>query len=542
MKVHQSLPQNEAFFGYYAKLIPTLFKVGYLSQAFSACIETYILYSILLPKFEGVVSSPGSAALIGALFLVALLEVGLRSSAAFSVRAILHRKFSGLDLPMSAFIFALSGSLLLCSIVLHIEGSKEAVELNAGAPTLEDPAHIESSGQTEAAALLRSYSQDSATVAATYSSRLKATRAAEAAKQRAYLSKRGATASGSAELQAKGAEKLAKLEEERAAKFERILESKAANLERIKSRQFSAADEIGGRNKKQLERSETRTATYSSYLSIFSVLTVLFFLLTIALNEVHKKGSGIEEVAIPHQYQFEEPVLSKLSTALSGKFQYHARRAIDRLEDSTPAPGAPLTPHPLYDWAGLTPQRVTVQTRERKHPGGRGGSSSANTANTRAEDGSKQAPYLNGKHPGGGGDGGGVSFVATKQTPGGGGAANRPTTTSSNGGGGSLAGVLLGGENRGPGFGENSGERSAEGGANGREVFYFVDKDKAAHTIEHNGKHYTLRDVNSFITTYTKRAAAARKEGNEATLSARLEALAYWESRREELLQVMQIA
>lgn len=535
MKIHQSLPQNEAFFGYYAKLIPTLFKVGYLSQAFSACIETYILYSILLPKFEGVVSSPGSAALIGALFLVALLEVGLRSSAAFSVRAILNRKFSGLDLPMSAFIFALSGSLLLCSIVLHIEGSKEAVELNAGAPPLEDPAHIESSGQTEAAALLRSYSQDSATVAATYSSRLKATRAAEAAKERAYTSKRGATASGAAALNAKGAERVAKLEEERAVKFEALLERKAANLERIKSRQFSAADEISGRNKKQIERSEVRTATYSSYLSIFSVLTVLFFLLTIALNEVHKKGSGIEEVAIPHQYQFEEPVLAKLSTALSGKFQYHARRAIDRLEDSTPAPGAPLTPHPLYDWAGLTPQRVTMQTRERKHPGGRGGSSSANTANSTAAEGSKQAPHINGKHPGGGG----VSFVATKQTPGGGGGANRPTTTSSNGGGGSLAEALLGGANRGPGLGANI---AAVGDANGRETFYFMDKDKAAHTIEHNGKHYTLRDVNSFITTYTKRAAAARKEGNEATLSARLEALAYWESRREELLQVMQLA
>lgn len=541
MKVHQSLPQNEAFFGYYAKLIPTLFKVGYLSQAFSACIETYILYSILLPKFEGVTGNPGGAALIGALFLVVLLEVGLRSSAAFSVRAILHRKFSGLDLPMSAFIFALSGSLLLCSIVLHIEGSKEAVELNASAPTLEETAHIESSGQTEAAELLRAYSQDSATVAATYSSRLKATKAAEAAKERAYLTKRGATSSGAAELQAKGADKFAKIEEDRAAKFEALLNSKAANLERIKSRQFSAADEIGGRNKKELERSETRTATYSSYLSTFSVLTVLFFLLTIALDEIHKKGSGIEEVAIAHQYQFEEPVLSKLSTALSGKFQYHARRAIDRLENSTPAPGAPLTPHPLYDWAGLTPKRIAMQTRERKHPGGLPGYSSANTVNSGGGDGRKQAPYLNGKHPGGGGDGGGVSFVATKQTPGGGGAANKPTTISSNTPGGSLGETLLKGANRGPGFTENTGERSAEGGS-GREVFYFVDKDKAVHTIEHNGKHYTLRDVNSFITTYTKRAAAARKDGNQVTLSARLEALAYWESRREELLHVMQIA
>jgi hypothetical protein len=364
---------------------------------------------------------------------------------------------------MTAFIFALSGSLLVCSLVLHVEGSREAVELNASAPPLEDPAHIESSGQSEAAALLRAYSQDSATVAATYSSRLKAAQAAEAAKQRAYLSKRGATAGGSAGLNAKAAERLAAIEEERGAKFERLLETKAANLERVKSRQFSAADEIGGRNKKRLQTSEERVNKYSSYLSTFSVLTVVFFLLTIVLDEIHKRGSGIQEIAIPHQYQFEEPVLSKLSKALSGKFQYHARRVIDRIEDSTPAPGAPLTPHPLYDWSGLTPRRVTMQTRERKQP-----------------------PYMNGKHNGSGGDDGGGVFVATKQTPGGGGSANRPTTTPENGGGERLAEEILGSAM----FSKNSAarvanstENSAGGDANTRETFYFVDKDKAAFSI-----------------------------------------------------------
>jgi hypothetical protein len=419
----------------------------------------------------------------------------------------------------------------LCSIVLHLEGSKEAIEANSAAPPLEATVHIEQSGQTEAAAILRAYSQDSATIAATYSSKIKASKTAEEAKERAYLSKRGATASGAAAIRAKAAEKVARLEDERGAKLEALLERKTANLDRVKSRQYSAADEVSGRNKKQIERSEARVATYSSYLSTFSVLTVLFFVLTIALNEIHKKGSGIQEVAIPNQYQFEEPLLSKLTTALSGKLEYHARRVIDKIEESTPAPGAPLAPHPLYDWEGLTPLRVTMQTRERKHPGG----SNTYGANRPAVDERKQAQTINGKHPGKGGDEGGVSFVATKQTPGGGGGANRPTNSSSAPAVGSLSEVLLGG----PTFAANSG---GPGIANGREVFYFVDKDKAAHTIEHKGKHYTLRDVNSFITTYTKRVDAARREGNEATLSARLEALAYWESRREELLRAMQIA
>ena len=517
MKIHKTLPRDEQFFGYYARLIPTLFKVGILSQVFSALIETYILYSILRPKFQGVTSSPETAALLGALLLVALLEIGLRTTAAFSVRAVLYRKFRGLDLPMTVFIWALAGSLLVCSLTLHIEGAREAVEANSQAPQLEETAHIETSGQAEAVALLRAFSQDSGAIAATYAARIKSTRAETAAKERAYLTRRGATSAGAAEIRAKGEAKVAGLEAERGAKIERALERKDGRLERIKTRQFSAADEINSRNKNRLERAENRLSKYSSYLSVFSVLTVLFFLLTIALNEVHKRGSGIEEVAIASQYHFEQPVFAKLTTAVNDKFQYHARRAIDRLEDSIPAPRAPLAPHPLFDWGGLMPERVAMQTRERRY------------ANSPAGDERKQPPAINGKHndraaqtgvePPADDDGG--LFVATKRTPptpaGSGGSANRAPA-------GSMAAAILG----------------SDGSANTREYFYFVDKDRAHFTIEHKGRHYTMRDINSFVTTYERRAAEARKRGNDTALKSREEALQYWKGRREELLRKMQ--
>ena len=577
MKINKSLPQNEEFFGYYAKLIPTLFKVGFLSQLFSAAIETFILYSILRPKFQGVTEYPERAALLGALLLVALLEVGLRSSAAFSVRAILYRKFKGLDLFMTLFIFILCGALLLCSVVLHIEGSKEAVEVNAGAPALEQTAHIETSGQSEAAGLLRSFSQDSGAVAATYAARMKSTRAEYQAKERAYNSKRGATGAGAAAIRAKGEAKIAALEAERGEKFERLLERKDSRLERVKTRQFSAVDEIGGRNKKRLERAEERVDKYSSYLSTFSVLTVVFFLLTIALNEIHKKGAGIEEVAIASQYHFEQPVFAKLATAVNDKFQYHARRAIDRIEESTPGPRAPLAPHPLYDYSGLMPERVAMQTRERQHTA----LPPTNSANSQGGEERKQEKHyeyfdtkmpqigerkqptsLNGKHNGSGAQTGakpgedenGGLFVATKQTPNGGGGANRggngSGNTANSAPAGGLAAAILGNDNsqeRPPAFSENSaagdgGNAAQTANANSREYFYFVDKDKAAYTIEHNGKHYGLRDVNSFVNTYTKRAEAARKQRNEEALRSREEAVAYWQSRRAELLKKMQAA
>lgn len=360
MKIHRTLPKNEGFFGYYAALIPTLFKVGFLSQIFSAIIETYILYVILYPKFAGAIDNPTGAAILAALLLVALLESGLRVGSTYAARAILHRRFSGLDLVMTFCIFALSVSLLICSLTLHIEGSKEAVEISAGEVKRETTGQIDSTGQKEVAGLLRSYSQDSATVSATYAGQIKAVKRANAARVSAYVSSKGATGAGAAAIRAEGAEKIAALETERAARFASLLDGKNANLQTVQGRKNSAVDEITERNRKKEAAQESKVGKYSSYLSVFSVLTVVFFLLTIILHEVYQKGSGINQVAIPTQYHFDPGVWSKFANAVSDKFQYHARAAIEVIERSTPQPAAPLEPHPLYEWDGLTPGRLAA--------------------------------------------------------------------------------------------------------------------------------------------------------------------------------------
>lgn len=529
MKIHSTLPAKTAFFGYYARLIPAIFKVGFLSQLFSAVIETYILYAILRPKFDGI-QAPGAAALIGALFLVVLLEVGLRTGAAFSVRAILHRKFSGLDLPMTIFIFLLSGSLLLCSIVLHIEGAREAVEVSSTSPAIESAAEINKAGANEVEALLRTFSQDSATIATAYGAKIKAAKIEAGAQERKYRAKKGATERGAAEIRAKGEARRAALEVERAEKLQAAQERKEGRLDRIKNRQFSAADNVEARNERARKREEERLNKYGSYLSIFSVLTVVFFLLTIALNEIYKKGSGLEEVPIASQYQFEPGLASKFLSAIEDKFQAHARRAIERIEESIPAPRVPLTPHPLYDYSGLEPERVAMQTRLRPEIGG-----GANTAPA-DQQGRKQEGGLNGKHHAGadqsgtspGEDENGGLFVAATKTPGGGGGGNKQPeqqeNSTNNGGSGSLAAAILGGK---------------QTAANGAQIAYI---ERPTFTIEHNGKHYTLRDVNSFITTYTRRAETARKQGNREALKTREEALQYWNTRRAELLKKMEAA
>lgn len=365
MKIHRTLPKNEGFFGYYAGLIPALFKVGIISQIFSAIIETYILYVILYPKFQGAINNPTGAALLTALLLVALLESGLRVGSTYAARAVLHKRFKGLDGWMTGFIFLLSIALLVCSLTLHVEGAKEAVEISAGEVKRETTGAIDSTGQKEIAGLLRSYSQDSATISATYAGQIKAAKRANAARVSAYVSSRGATSAGAAAIRAEGAEKVAALETERGQRFASLLDTKNANLQTAQSRKNAAADAIEARNNKKEGRHESKVGKYSSYLSVFSVLTVVFFLLTIVLFEIYTKGSGINQVAIPTQYHFDPSVWSKFTNAVSDKFQYHARAAIERIERSTPQPGAPLEPHPLYEWDGLTPARLAAGAAKR---------------------------------------------------------------------------------------------------------------------------------------------------------------------------------
>jgi len=367
MRFYHSLPQNKPFFQYYAGLIPALFKVGYLSQVFSAAIELFILLSILRPKFEAA-NVPSIAAPITAAALVLLLEGGLRTGAAYSVRAVLNRKFSGLDLPMTVFVWVLAAALLVCSLTLHIEGAKEAVEANAAPPRIENTAHTEQAAAAEQAAANRNFSRDSSAIMATYGAQIEAAKVEGKARARAATARKGGTYAAAMVEQAAAAAKVAELEQGRAAALAAAMDRANATTAAARERRDAAAARIEGRNDKERTRSEAKTEKYSGYLSVFSVLTVVFFLVTIALNEIHKKGSGIESVAITSPYHFEPGVLAKFWAAISEKFQYHARTTIDRIEYHTPTPPPPHTPNPVFDWQKLGQGTAPLTTRERIAP------------------------------------------------------------------------------------------------------------------------------------------------------------------------------
>ena len=155
MKTLFSLPKDEAFFNRYATLIPTLRKLGGLSQIINAITEIGIIYAVtfsMLTEFWGAYAAPLSvfAAVVG----VFVIEGGLRKFLPFAARAILHKRWQGLDRWMSGFILVTCISLFAVSLTLSFRGSKAMVEAASPVPDQKTTTALDTAlttGKVEAA-------------------------------------------------------------------------------------------------------------------------------------------------------------------------------------------------------------------------------------------------------------------------------------------------------------------------------------------------------------------------------------------------------
>jgi hypothetical protein len=155
--------------------VPTLFKVGFIAQLISAVTEITIIYALIFNSLQDF--SPGYArvmSIVGAVIGTALLEVGLRKFTPYSIRAILYRKFSGLDLVMSIFIFLATLGLLGASGYLSFTNSKEIVRSVAPAPDLQTDDQVKEEYALQLANVNSQYSSDSAAIAGRYADQVTA--------------------------------------------------------------------------------------------------------------------------------------------------------------------------------------------------------------------------------------------------------------------------------------------------------------------------------------------------------------------------------
>lgn len=368
MKFQYSLPKDEAFFKDYAGLTPTLNKLGYLAQVLSALTEFGLIYALIESSLKDFfpIAAP-LAGLFGAVVGTAFLEVGLRKFIPYSVRAILYKRFAGLHLFVTSFIFAVTLGLLGASGYLSFQGSKELVKITAPKPKLESLAPVDSLAQVQREAALRQYAADSLEVVQRFALPLSAAKEKHSAKlaqealalkrwearERAeggrYATQKAAVKTRIAAIQAQQAEELASMEADKAQALGAALKARNKALEGIEVERQKQRQKLEGKNTQAEAHNAQQVKKYGGGLAYFTLIALGVLLLSIAIDEIHKKGAGIEEAALPNQYYFSQSIYGEFMAMLSDKMNYHFRAFIRRMAASTPQAQAPEEAPELWD-------------------------------------------------------------------------------------------------------------------------------------------------------------------------------------------------
>lgn len=371
MKTFLSLPTDKAFFNRYARLIPALKLSGYLGQVVSALTEIAVLYTAIHASL--VFFSPSFAPLgatVGALLGVVIIEAGLRVLLPYSARAVLYRRFSGLDLVITAIVFVACAVLLSAGTLMSYHGSRDVVDAVKPTPQLHNNKQAEDKYMQAERNTLQQYRADSTEIAQRYAAQSNATKAQYAAViaqvtgqiQTLEAKERAGQRFSTAKAQAR--ERLATAESDQAAKLAALETDKAKELSAATSRKTSALakatteleqakQKTERANAKTVSDGDRKTNRYKGGLSWFTVICHLVLIVSIAVDETFKKGSGIEDKVLPTQYDFSGSVMSELLHALSGRWNQFIRSRIRRIEESTPPPPLPLSPNELYSLENL---------------------------------------------------------------------------------------------------------------------------------------------------------------------------------------------
>jgi hypothetical protein len=380
MQFQYSLPKNEAFFRDYAGLTPTLTKLGYLAQVVSALTEFGVIFALIEASLKDFFPTVAPlAGLLGAIVGTAFLEVGLRKFIPYSVRAILYQRFTGLHAFISTFVFAVSIALLGASGYLSFQGSKELVRITAPRPQLASLAPVDSLATLQREDVLRQYSADSlsqvqrfapalAAIRKKYSAQLeqeylslKRLEARERSEKRRFSTQKGQINARIASIQATQAGELARMEEDKAKALGKALEARNNALGDIASERTKQRDKVELQNTQAEAHTAGQVRRYGGGLAWFTVICMVVLLLSIGIDEIHKKGSGIEEAALPNQYYFSQSIWGEFSSMLSDKVNFHCRAFIRKLAQSTPQPPEPGAAPELWD--------IPSQTIKRKETG-----------------------------------------------------------------------------------------------------------------------------------------------------------------------------
>jgi hypothetical protein len=253
---------------------------------------------------------------------------------------------------------------------MSYHGSRDVVDRIKPKPKLAGTAAAErDQGQAEQNAL-NAWRTDSAEIAGRYGAQLDATKAQYAAliaqasgklqsieaKERPgqrFTSAKNQAREQLATLESDQAGKLAVLQTEKSKEMSAAAGRKTAALVNASKTLETAKQKVDQANSKTVAETDQRTNRYKGGLSWFTIICHLLLIVSIALDEIHKKGSGIEPKVVPTQYDFSDSVLGELFHALSCRWNQKVRSFIRGIEERTPPPPLPLSPNELYSMDNL---------------------------------------------------------------------------------------------------------------------------------------------------------------------------------------------
>lgn len=376
MKTYTTTPQTEegkTFFSRYAGLVPTLFKIGILAQIISFVTEIGGINAVIestLSDFDPVLAA--SVSILGAIIGAGLLEIGLRKFVPYAIRQVLYERWDTKeDAWMTVFIIFCSCLLIAGSGVLSFNNSKNMVREYMPPPELKTTDQAKGNFEDTRLQAYEDFRIDSTEIANRYASQISAIKSSYKSKVTAkwqeyhkwrdretanikYTTKKNNIKIQVRELEAERDQKIATLEAERAQELHDIADNKKATIKEASSELAVAKDSIDNYNSIAVMGTQSNIKNYGGGLAYFTIFCLIVFIISVVLNEIHKKGSGIEEVVEPGSFYHAPSIFNEFGFAINDRLQYGLRRAIankfsyEKRDDILPKYG-----RELYDYSGL---------------------------------------------------------------------------------------------------------------------------------------------------------------------------------------------
>jgi hypothetical protein len=380
MKQLRSTPDNLNFFATYASMAVALRRSGWLAQVVSALTEIGGIYAAAYASLLPVVPQ---AALYGAATIAilgtAIIEIGLRVLAPHSVDAVLYKRYKGLHLAMTIAIWIMTVMLVSTSGVLSFRNSRTIVDQFTPEAEQWSTQSADSLLQKRTSQQRRTWQSDSASIVQRYAVQIQAQTTAYDNKRKAAKRKLSniynqerRTGKSYATAKDRVRQQLVDIEAEKASSIASLQTQQAQSLEEANTRFQDATDQyyqryqttidsISQANQGAIAQRENTVQQYGTGLGWFTVVALFVFVVSVILDRIHSKGSGIRETVELNQYDIAPNTLTEAWSALRERIQYSVRYRVKAFADKTPPAPLPSSPNELYDPTQLTNITINVK-------------------------------------------------------------------------------------------------------------------------------------------------------------------------------------